>query len=71
MLESLLLNEGVISRNETELLNRALIDKFIVIVAEEGSSLARLNFELIFLFLLDIGHGLGSLLDELEGEITL
>ena len=32
MLKSLLLNEGVIGKDEAELLGRALIDEFIVIV---------------------------------------
>ena len=36
MLESLLLNEGAIGRDEAELLGHALIDKFIVIVGLRG-----------------------------------
>ena len=36
MLESLLLNEGAIGRDEAELLGRALIDEFTVIVGLRG-----------------------------------
>ena len=36
MLESLLLNEGAICRDEVELLCRALIDEFTVIVGLKG-----------------------------------
>ena len=36
ILESLLLNEGAIGRDEAELLDRALIDKFIVIIGRRG-----------------------------------
>ena len=36
MLESLLVNEGAIGRDEAELLGRALIDKFTVIIGLRG-----------------------------------
>ena len=36
MLVSLLLNEGAIGRDEAELLDRALIENFIVIVGQRG-----------------------------------
>ena len=36
MLESLLLNEGAIGKDEAKLLGRALIDKFTVVVGLRG-----------------------------------
>ena len=71
MLESLLLNEGAIGRDEAELLGRALTDKFTVIIGQRGFFTSRLLFELIFRFFLDIWYGIGSLLNDLESEITL
>ena len=72
MLESLLHNDGAIGRDEVELLGCALIEKFIVIVGRRGFFTGPATFRAHFSFFLpDIEHGLGSLLDELEGEITL
>ena len=59
MLESLLLNEGAIDRDESELLGRTLIDGFIMIVGLRGFFTGSATLRAHFLLLLDIGHGLG------------
>ena len=48
MLESFLLNEGEIGRDEAELLSRALIDEFIVIVGLRGFFTSSATFQAHF-----------------------
>ena len=71
MLESFLLNEGAIGRDEAELLDCALIDKFILVVGWRGFFTGLATFRAYFSLFARHWARDKAMLDDPEGEITL